>query len=258
MDFLEALTTVYLHSPCQVLPNALWKTRSQVHQHVCSFQIDGQSISELSISNQDQLLLYWKPGYQHLDYCRFGSPKLALIHQQALPHFPADTYLQKTAYFRYMHPMKGLNTLSPVAGFSLMDAEPANQAPQIAQFLNRCYTNMSIDAETIINWCHHPTYQDNLWLWVLDNKTAQPVALGIAEFDPEMKEGSLEWIQVLPEYRRQGLGKLVVDTLLHRLQEIARFTTVSGRVENPSQPGSLYRKCGFIGDDIWWVFQKTI
>ena len=49
----------------------------------------------------------------------------------------------------------------------------------------------------------------------------------------EIGEGSLEWIQVLPEYRGQGLGTKLVLELLCRLKDKAAFVTVCGEVDNP-------------------------
>ena len=37
------------------------------------------------------------------------------------------------------------------------------------------------------------------------------------------------------------------------MQGIAEFATVSGKVNNPTNPESLYRKCGFTGNDIWHI-----
>jgi len=71
-----------------------------------------------------------------------------------------------------------------------------------------------------------------------------------------MMEGSLEWMQVLPEYRRMGLGKMLVRALLQRFSGKAEFVTVSGQEENSSNPGALYRRCGFAGDDLWCVFRR--
>ena len=41
-----------------------------------------------------------------------------------------------------------------------------------------------------------------------------------------------------------------------RMQGIAEFATVSGKVNNPTNPQSLYRKCGFIGDDVWHILTQ--
>lgn len=45
------------------------------------------------------------------------------------------------------------------------------------------------------------------------------IASGIAEYDENTKEGIIEWVQVLPEYRRQGYGRMIVEELLHRLSK---------------------------------------
>ena len=76
------------------------------------------------------------------------------------------------------------------------------------------------------------------------------IASGVAELDTETGEGTLEWIQTSPDCRGQGLGKAIVGELLHRLGKHARFVTVSGRCNNPTNPERLYRSCGFVGNDI--------
>ena len=78
----------------------------------------------------------------------------------------------------------------------------------------------------------------------------------IAELDKKILEASLEWIQVLPEYRGQGVGKTLVNELLHRVSKKVKFTTVSGLLDGETNPEILYRKCGFTGSDIWMVYNK--
>ena len=36
----------------------------------------------------------------------------------------------------------------------------------------------------------------------------------------------------------------------------ADFVTVSGNLDNPTNPLELYKKCGFEGDDVWYICQK--
>ena len=78
----------------------------------------------------------------------------------------------------------------------------------------------------------------------------------ISDFDKELHEGILEWIQVIPAYRGQKIGQLLVNELLKRMANIAKFATVSGKVNNPTSPEMLYRKCGFVGNDIWHVLTR--
>lgn len=51
-------------------------------------------------------------------------------------------------------------------------------------------------------------------------------------------------------------GKTIVLELLSRLKYIADFTTVSGEVDNKTNPERLYRRCGFQGDVIWYVLRR--
>lgn len=44
--------------------------------------------------------------------------------------------------------------------------------------------------------------------------------------------------------------------LIKRMSKKAEFATVSGKVDNVTKPEMLYRKCGFVGDDIWHILKK--
>lgn len=79
---------------------------------------------------------------------------------------------------------------------------------------------------------------------------------GIAEYDREIGELILEWIQVLPEYRGKGVGRAIVKTILNRKRGIAQFATVSGKAGGDSGPEKLYRSCGFVGRDYWHVLRS--
>ena len=40
------------------------------------------------------------------------------------------------------------------------------------------------------------------------------------------------------------------------MKGIADFATVSGKVDNETNPEALYRKCGFVGNDVWHILHK--
>jgi len=63
-------------------------------------------------------------------------------------------------------------------------------------------------------------------------------------------------IQVIPEYRHRGLGQAVVNRLLLNMVGKADFVTVSGQVNNNTNPEKLYRRCGFQGNAVWHVISK--
>ncbi len=123
--------------------------------------------------------------------------------------------------------------------------------------INNCYKeqNISVDENDILKLCNHPAYNNKLWIKIEENRTM--IASGIAEYDKELNEGILEWIQVLPEHQKKGYGKAIVNSLLRELKNLgAKFVTVSGNLDNNTNPEKLYRSCGFTGDDTWYICKK--
>jgi len=184
----------------------------------------------------------------HLDF--------ALCHQDYLEAMPNASFSTRTPFFRLIHrdQLIPLTSLSP--GFHVAEVSVDTQADLVSQLIGQCYDDVQPSAEIVQSWANHPVYAPDLWIWVVDQKMGAPVGLGIAEYDPTIREGSLEWIQVLPAYRGKGLGQALVVDLLTRLHQRAEFVTVSGRVRNRTNSERLYRRCGFRGNDVWWVLRR--
>ena len=178
---------------------------------------------------------------------------IKIVHQD---HFQEDAYTQfvDEPYFRLQHDLKNISAPCLPQGYSLCDASPRDFAGHI----NACYHDIQISEAELQNYTTRPVYVPSLWLAVRNNQTGEIAATGIAELDSECGEGILEWIQVSEKERGYGLGRYLVLELLWRMKDMARFATVSGECENPSHPESLYRKCGFTGNDIWHVLRKRI
>lgn len=179
---------------------------------------------------------------------------MKIVHQADFD----DTYLtdyKDEKYFRLIHTLNNIQSSSP-DGFSVKTAEMSD-IPAIVEIINASYTDLSVDDNLISSYTKNQVYDKSLWILVYDDKTNKAVGCGIADFDNEAKEGILEWIQVLPEYRGRKIGKLIVNELLRRMTK-ANFATVSGKVDNQTKPEQLYRSCGFIGNDIWHILTKKV
>ena len=161
-----------------------------------------------------------------------------------------NQYNDYQMFFRLSHNLNMINTpICKVEEINLNDDKL-----KLVNMINICYKEqrISIDESDILSWINHPSYNPKLWVKI--EVDGLLVASGIAEFDEECKEGILEWIQVLPEFRKKGYGEVIVNSLLSELKKIgADFATVSGNVENECNSERLYRKCGFVGDDIWYI-----
>ncbi|MCM1057303.1 MAG: GNAT family N-acetyltransferase [Firmicutes bacterium] len=190
-------------------------------------------------------LPYWKA-------VKMDVPENMLIQHDR--HFCGERFTDYTdePYFRLYHDLQRLPAAILPDGFRLCEAAPAEYAAHISE----CYVGVSMTEAEIKSYFQRRVYSPALWIAVCECKSKKIAATGIAELDDQIGEGILEWIQVSPTYRGLGLGSYVVTELLNRIAKKAQFATVSGQINNPFKPESLYRKCGFQGNDIWHILKK--
>lgn len=177
---------------------------------------------------------------------------IKIVHQM---DYSAEKFSDFTdeKYFRLINRLENHRAFA-LDDFYVKTAEPED-IPLIVDLINKSYTDISVSCEQISALTHLDVYDKNLWIIAYD-KDNSAVGCGIADFDGEAKEGILEWIQVLPEYRGNKIGRLIVSELLCRMVGKADFATVSGKVDNTSKPEILYQKCGFTGDDVWHILHR--
>ncbi len=157
-------------------------------------------------------------------------------------------------YFRLIHPLEHIE--NDDLDWIYFKTAKKKDFNLIVSIINNSYTDLSVDIVQIKRYAKTEVYDKNLWIIAYDKQSDTPVGCGIADFDNEVKEGILEWIQVLPEYRGRKVGKAIVNELLYRLKDKSEFVTVSGKVNNITNPEKLYRACGFTGNDVWHILHK--
>ena len=177
---------------------------------------------------------------------------MRILHHNEYVETEYPQYIDEP-YFRLIHNLKDLSAPELPQGYSLCTASPS----EFAAHINSCYDGIGITETELRSYTTRPAYDAALWLAVKDNQTGNIVATGIAELDLEIGEGVLEWSQVSEECRGRGLGSFLVGELLRRMKGKAKFATVSGQCNNATNPESVYRKCGFTGNDVWHVLRKV-
>ncbi len=256
MDFKDALLSVYKSRPCQVIPNAFWKTERLIDSLESDFTKDGK-VMELWLGDKTNLHIYWSRDRNELDleddYLR--NLKFALIHQDYINRILLEDFSEVQRYFRIYRDMTEIPKIQMPEGFKIMDVDAENEADKVSKLIYRCYDNIKPGEEEVLSWTDHLVFDENLWVWIRDMKEEQYAGLGIAEIDKTVPEASLEWIQVAPEYHGKGLGKLIVYELLDRVNERVEFVTVSGEFDSENNPKGFYESCGFVGNDIWYVLR---
>ena len=259
MTFLDALDRVYAAAPCQVLPNPLWKSRRAFEGEcfACSVEMEGSDVTRLTARDGATAHVFWtRDRAERVPAEMLDGVRLALLHADYGGAALLSEFTHSEQYFRLIHRGAAIPVPALPPGFRLVPVLLPSASRAVADLIGRCYLDLRPSAVTVEGWMQHPVFSPDLWLWIMDDAGGRPAALGIAELDARIGEGALEWVQVLPEYRGQGLGTALVSELLRRLADRATFVTVSGQVDNVSNPEGLYRRCGFQGQDLWWVLRR--
>ena len=160
-----------------------------------------------------------------------------------------------TEYFRLKHNLKFIDKTVLRPEFYLTSIQET-QFSLLVDLINSSYTHLGIkiDIDQIKEWTNSEVYVPDLWTAIFK----EDIMIGaiIIDYDKVTKEAIIEWMQVLPEYRRLGIASALINNSLECLRDIADFVTVSGMMNNKTNPEILYRKCGFTGDDIWHILIK--
>ena len=179
-------------------------------------------------------------------------PYMRIVHDREYDAAAFTSYADEP-YFRLKHDLKAV---APANEAFTCRTATADDLPLLVGLINRSYEDLSVSLAQLQGYRSVPAFAEDLWLIALDAQTGEPVGCGIADLDPEAREGILEWIQVLPEHRGHGAGQDIVNALLRRMIGRADFATVSGRASNPTNPERLYRRCSFTGADVWHILLK--
>lgn len=177
---------------------------------------------------------------------------MKIVHQRDLSNELFKGYNDEP-YFRLYHNLKSIRQMR-IEGVEIVSAK--SSVDEFVRLINASYNDLSVTHEQMERLQQMPVYFPDLWILLIEKKTGAVLAGGIADYDKEVGELILEWIQVLPHFRRRGYGQLIVSYLLSKMQGVAKFATVSGKINDPANPESLYRKCGFTGNDVWHIFTK--
>ena len=190
---------------------------------------------------------YWK---QKITVIPSG---MKIVHDE---DFIAERFLGYVddRYFRLYHGLKSIDP-SENDDVEIIAATP-DKTDVLVDIINTSYRDLSVTKDRLTEFRKTQVYNPDLWILLKYKDSDVHVGSGIADYDGEAGELILEWIQILPQYRGRGFGRLIVNCLLATMRGTAKFATVSGKIDNPTNAETLYRKCGFVGNDVWHILRK--
>jgi ribosomal-protein-alanine N-acetyltransferase len=119
----------------------------------------------------------------------------------------------------------------------ITDAEP-HHVPQIGELENLCFS-LPWAEETLRSQI---SGEGNIFLVALDNDAV----IGYIGLLFVLDEGYISNVAVSPAYRRQGVGRALIEALLQRAEKLGlSFVTLEVRASNTAAQ-ALYADCGFL------------
>jgi len=176
---------------------------------------------------------------------------LLIFHHESITVEQLKSYDVQT-FFRLKHDLQKLN--QPF--YKVEQIRIEHDIDELVMMINACYEheNIHIHKDDILKLVHKDTYNSLLWLKIVEH--GQIVASIIGCMDVELREGWIEWVQVLPLYQGRGYGQSIINSLLLKMVDNCDFVTVSGNMDNIKDPEKIYRACGFTGNDRWYICKK--
>lgn len=190
---------------------------------------------------------YWKAG-------RITVPStMKIVHSNEFEKKLLAHYDDKR-FFKLKHDLSNIPDFD-VTGiqFSVLSSD---RNDELAEMINDSYAHSGIcvSADDIKSLTKTPVYCPELWIGAFFN--GKLIGSILCDFDIEVGEAVIEWLQVLPEYRCRGIASALVCKALKTMSGFSDFATVSGECDNITNPERVYRKCGFEGDDVWHILNE--
>lgn len=151
-------------------------------------------------------------------------------------------------YFRaYMPTPRPPEDLVITPGFEFVEFDPDRDVAAAVALMNAAYPSLRhlATAGKLQAMMAAKHFFPQGWFFLRHSATGERVGLTICGHCSQMREGFIEWTEILPRFRHRGLGALLVKEAINRLAERSDFLTASGSLDAPFAMGDLYMSCGF-------------
>lgn len=158
MNFRDALISIYCENPCQVLPNALWKTLAQLENLKTSICTEKDGFMNMQAWNETNLMVYWtRHRNQSFEFSQSKtSLNLALIHQDYLQSFPSKKFTIQEPYFRLIYRQNESQVKAIISSrFSFVEVNLQQEAEKVSDLIGQCYQD-SVDPDFMLKERQQP------------------------------------------------------------------------------------------------------
>lgn len=264
---LHLIQSLYVHAPHVALYTPYCKIRDMVMQCTFFAATDGKHLTAVIARSPAAIELTWaqsgrETSLQNLitKAMRRGSAPAFVPLLEASSREWSDV-LQLPLLgrcFRAVYSGPPVARPEPPRGYVIRDCDFGHDLDEAASLLCASYPSLRdyVTADGLRAMMDAHFHLAAGWFFLVHLPTRRKIGLAISGYDPELDEGFIDWVGVLPSFRQRGLGRLLVYESIRRLIP-ARMITVSGPLDAPFVTGDLYRRCGFSQLRQWTVLGQS-
>lgn len=187
------------------------------------------------------------PATKDRAYAILNNPKIKVLSQ--------DDFEEKFRSGKYLDYFKVVNRLNNE--YSQDERiKSINNVPtlELADLINFAFGKAKVGESDLNGFKSRMSYNGDFWLGLYVDEKLVGVLIG--DLDTHIKEASIEYLAVLPDYQRLGYGKALVNHFLNLCKEKAKIVTVFTRADNPYHVLDLFKALDFEDEYHWFVLNK--
>lgn len=259
---------LYTQGPHAALYTPLCKVMDVLEECQYLVSTDGQRLSALVAYSDDSIEYTWSLAG------RAETLRNLIVQVQhrlgALPFLPVMETGRRSwsqllglpllgRYFRAYLPKPTPPQVGVPAGFEIIPFNPQEDVEEANRLMNHAYPSLRrlTSPGRLREMMQTSFYFPAGWFFLRHEVSGRRVGLAICGYGQEMEEGFIDWIQIAPRFRHQGLGAVLVRESIRRLCDKSRFITASGSLDAPFVLGELYSECGFEQMRQWTILGQS-
>lgn len=238
-DFINKLMDIYNADPSGYAPFAYWKIRD-LCEDARAFWLP--EFDCYYMIRDRHLLVYYSPDNKNhipiselnsLDCISMKASVFNTIKDQ-LTGFNVN-YFDCLFYDKKHEPLQASDSTYYASNFDFSEEEHYRLA---AGIIDEHEGSGFFSADNIKKMTGFSAFAPELWFFVRERSTDEPVGICITAYEPEVSEADLDWIYIRTKYQGRGAGRFMIEEIVRRTVDHSKVIRVGGTV-------GFYKRCGF-------------
>lgn len=224
------MISLYLDDPCGNFSHPWYRIQEWMSHNYMSVRITEGIPSQIFIYLNDQIFFYWSR-YKlfQIDKTMYAQLERLYLHERYLTADLLKDFIVKEKNYRFILRKNTLKHIGNDESGNHYSFKTINLKNDRTRHINLLTTLFTISEERLIEYFNTPINKEGYAFVMVDNQTNRPIALGLGGIDHIIKEGVIDYIEILsndPNHVMTLQIRLLYELSMRLIQQ-ADFVTIS-------------------------------